>query len=177
MLQSTAIFLSDSNQIKISNMMVNGATGVNGSALYAQNSSTNFLGQNVFINNSATDIGGAILLHNCISNFSGNISFFNNIASQGGALALIGGVHNIFGNILFVNNSAKPDNISAAALNPWQCYSYQATTLYIGNGGAIHAVFNSTLSFETTSNAIFTQNTATCTGGAISVYNLSLIHI
>ena len=169
-LQSTAIFLSDSSQVKITDVQVSGATSINGSVLYALNSTIDFLGQNDFVNNTATDKGGAIVLCNCISNFSGNISFINNTAClAGGALALIGGVHNILGNVSFVNNTAKQDNVSQ--------YD-QATALeyYItGRGGAILAEYGSTLTFETTSNVVFTENTATYYhGGAIYISESNL---
>ena len=62
---------------------------------------------------------------------------------------------NILGNISFVSNSAKLDS-NIAVFDQHD----QATALkdsYIGDGGAIQAAFESTLTFETTSNAVFTQ--------------------
>ena len=55
-LQSTAIFI-ESSQINLINMTVSGAKGVTGAAVYAVNSTVDFVGQNSFISNTATGEG------------------------------------------------------------------------------------------------------------------------
>ena len=105
-LQSTAILLNDSSQVKVNNMEAKGATSTNGAAIYAHNSTIDFLGQNIFVNNTATSDGGAIVLDHCISNVYGNILFVNNTANgSGGAVSLTGGSCSISGNISFVKNT------------------------------------------------------------------------
>ena len=172
--QSIAIF---SSQITISDVIVLGAKSSSGAAVIAYDSTVDILGQNAFINNTATaSRGGAIELHNCIFNFSGNISFINNTAYlEGGALALIGGKCNISGNTSFINNTVTSIYGGGAIFCQGSVVSFSGLALFQHNqartGGAIAAYHgrHSTLSFETTSKALFTENTALSAGGAISV--------
>ena len=155
-LQSTAI-RANSSQVKISDVMVWGATSLYGAALFAFNSTVEFFGQNVFINNTATQ-GGAMVFIESISNFYGNSSFISNNAVSQTSLSL--------GGAIFCENSI----ISFEGTTIFQLN--QATALILANfstGGAIVALTGSMLTFKATSNLTFTDNTATGMGGAMSV--------
>ena len=155
-LQSTAI-RTHSSQVEISDVMVLGATSILGAALVAFNSTIDFLGQNIFINNTAAQ-GGAMIFIKCVSNFSGNISFINNTAISNTSIPL--------GGAIYCGNSFL--SFSGTAI--FQCN--QANSIFpvnLATGGAITALSGSTLTFKATSSLLFTKNTATGQGGAISV--------
>ncbi len=156
-LQSTAI-RTHSSQVEISDVMVLGATSIFGAALVAFNSAIDFLGQNIFINNTAGQ-GGAMLLIKCVSNFSGNVSFVNNTAISdtiplGGAIYCDNSILSFSGTAIFQCNQATSPVGSILAK--------------VATGGAIRARPGSTLTFKATSSVLFTENTATGQGGAIS---------
>ena len=160
-LRSTAI-RTHSSQVKISDVMVLGATSLYGAALVAFNSMLEFFGQNVFINNTAAQ-GGAMILFECFSTFYGNISFVNNTAisdtfpifAHGGAIYCNNSTLSFSGTAIFLLNQATGPAGSFLA-------NFGAI------GGAIMAISSSTLTFETTSDLLFTENTATFRGGAMS---------
>ena len=179
--QSTAI-RTHTSVVKLSVVMVSGATSMYGAALVAFNSTINFTGQNYFVNNTATQ-GGAMSIRQSVANFHGNVSFVNNTATQGSAMAISQSVVNFHGDILFVNNTAYTPNFIAFALGgaifcEGSVVSFsgsvllqqnQAVAEFEAKGGGISAQLNSILTFKPSSSVRFIENTATSWGGAISI--------
>ena len=124
--QSTAICISDSNQVTINFIIVRGMTSFKGAAIHAVNSSVDFVGKNIFDRNTATNSsGGAGLFDNCNINVIGSTLFTNNTAAElGGALVLTNSILKVYGSSLFYNNSALTHCGGAIVLNDSNIFIY-----------------------------------------------------
>ena len=167
-LQSTAIFVNDSSQITVSNLVALKARSLNGAAIYAVESEVDFHGQNVFSGNIALDSGGAVALFDCMSKFYGNSTFFENFAlSAGGAMVISGGVHFLSGDISFVENDASQGHGGAVSIQDKSSIVTFEDTSFIGNtaesGGALFVSGGS--SSITCRNCKFIKNQARVVGG------------
>ena len=155
-----------------------------------------FVGNISFVSNTAT-LGGAIRAQSMrFCNISGNISIINNTATQGGAMYLYNAAVHISGNISFVDNIA-----TLGVSNPYKpegggaIYSYLSTLLFSGSAmflrnqviapqgsgiasGGATSTYHTTLTFETCKRFndifLFTENSATFEGGAISMLRSGL---
>ena len=163
-LQSTAVRIHSSQMI-ISDFMVLGATSHFGAALFAVNSTIEFLGQNVFMNNTAMGQGGgAMYLVYSILNFHGNISFLNNIAVPvsvepwGGAIICDSSTIVFSGSSLFQHNHTGIHYLK-----------------YLGIGGGIMLISACSLTFAESSSTIFRENTAEYLGGFLFLHSSKLI--
>ena len=196
-LQSTAVCLNDSSQITISFMNVSGVISFKAAAIYAVNSTVDFMGQNIFDSNAAINSGGAVVLDSCTVNVEGILSFINNSAGEyGGALIVIDSIHNVFGNISFINNSAVIHGGAVVLIN--SDYYIYGSAFFINNtvivlqnysvssdivGGGVFYCANSTILFN--GYASFQLNYVSAPqddnsriqalGGAISAYTSRLI--
>ena len=121
-------------------------TAFNGGAIYAYNSSLEFLGRTQFLNNTADVQGGAIDLESATATFAGTTSFSNNVASFGGSLFLYDNTSITFtGNTSFVQNNATI------------------------RGGAVTALYSNITELSGSLN--FEHNSAQVIGGALFLLN------
>ena len=166
-MQSTAI-RTHSSQVKISDVMVLGATSLYGAALVAFNSTIDFLGHNIFINNTAAQ-GGAIYFLECLSNTFGNITFINNSATTYYAYPSIpqGGAIYSYDSSLFFSGSSWFQRNQATG-------SPYSTLTYYASDGAV-SLTSSTLTFHPSSETTFLENTAILIGGVMTVFSSELI--
>ena len=188
-----ALFLNDSSEIDINNLLVIGATSERGAALYAVQSTVSISGHSVFTSNVAFSEGGAIALYDCVSNLRGTISFINNVARRvsgvGGALVISGGNHTISGNLLFTGNIASLNG--GALVTSGNSYILAMGSILFTNNTSIYgmggAIFMNGGSHDIiillSSNMSFIGNTAPDGGamalanGSYQIYgNLSFIH-
>ena len=158
-----------------------------GTMIVAHDGANYISGNVLFVNNINT---GAIHFMNGMSNISGNISFVNNTASDqvGGQIQLSGATCYIPGNISFLQNVIKLTDTEVGRIRGGAAIFTCNSTLIISGkatfvcnraigGGAIHATFQSRISFEESSTILFTENSATSFiensatsfGGAISI--------
>ena len=158
-LQSTAI-RTHTSVVNLNNLRVVGAISIYGAALFAFNSTINIGGQSYFVNNTATQ-GGAISIIQSTGNLSGNISFDNNIASSSYSTTAFGGA-------IYCENSVLLFRASVL-------FQQNRAVSFFAQGGGIFSAPNSVLTFEASSNVVFTENSATFVGGAISVHETNLI--
>ena len=158
-----------SSRVKISDVMVLGATSPYGAALDAFNCTVDFLGHNIFINNTAAQ-GGAIYFQECISNNYGNITFINNSAIT------FTSIYRIYpkGGAIYSYNSSVSFSGSAWFQHNQATGSPYFTPTYYASDGAI-SLSSSTLTFQSSSETVFLENTAVFVGGVMSVFSSELI--
>ena len=156
------LFLNDSSEIDVNNLLVLGATSERGAALYAVKSTVSISGHSTFTSNIAFIEGGAIALYDCVTNLRGIISFIDNVAMRfsgdGGALVISGGNHTVSGNLLFTGNTAF-FNGGALVISGNSYFLAMGNILFTNNtsiygmGGAIfmngssHDIISSNMSF------------------------------
>ena len=179
--QSTAIKIK-SSIVELSDVNVSDATSFYGAALFAYNSTVNITGRNFFTNNTATNGGAMLINHNSVINFDGNNSFFNNIANRGGAMCIVYSIINFHGSVLFANNTvnAKVSACGGAIYCGSTVLSFNSSVLFHHNraitiaaqGGGICGASNSSLIFEASSSAAFTENTAYFFGWSHNSYGV-----
>ena len=144
-------------------------TAFNGGAIYAYNSSLEFLGLTQFLSNTAIAQGGAIELCSATATFAGNTSFSNNVAVFGGSLFMFNDTSITFtGNTSFVQNSASSIGGAVGALSS-DLTQLSGSLKFEGNralynGGAM-VLSDSTADLRSESS--FFRNSATFGGGAL----------
>ena len=146
----------------------------NGGAIYAYNSSLEFLGRTQFLNNTADVQGGAIDLESTTATFAGTTLFSNNVAMFGGSLFLYDNTSITFsGNTSFVhNNATRGGAVNAQYSNITELsgsLNFVSNRARIGGG----ATFLSHCTVNLLSESLFFQNLAEY-GGAMQILRSEL---
>ena len=165
LLQWTAVS-AESSEVKVSDVQVVGVTARAASALYAFNSTVDFVGNNSFVNNTATD-GSTVALFDSGANFYGNASFIQNTAipdfySSAGDILCNNSVVTFNGTMSFQHNQAT-----------FTGRSFLDNTVV--TSGAILIQWNSKVTFGVGSETLFSYNSAVLTEGAVTIISSELV--
>ena len=199
--QATPLFLIDEIIHVSGNILFEENVAYSGAAISSISSNIIF-DENCFVGfyKNITTAGGAIyLLNHSIVSFASNttVHFFDNTALYGGGAIFSDYYSEIIfeakSNASFVNNTASMDGVLYSGLNSNIKFKNNSFVQFVHNtaegqipnnkgctgscGGAIFQESHSTILFSAKSLALFTNNDATQSGGAVHSYNYSEVII